>query len=83
MTPLEKIELLYDELVAHYDSGQDREIRAAAKLLLVALDKFRQHGGTHWTTLLDEYVNMAKENPEKFTKTIESQRGSGGKTFFA
>lgn len=83
MTPLEKVESLYDELVAHYESGQDREIRAAAKLLLVALDKLRQHGGTTWTSLLDEYVIMAKENPEKFTKTLKSQRGSDGKTLFA
>lgn len=83
MTPLKKVELLYDELVAHYESGQDREMRAAAKLLLVALDKFRQHGGTHWTTLLDEYVNMAKENPDKFAQVMGRQRGSGEQSFFA
>jgi hypothetical protein len=83
MTPLKKVELLYDELVAHYESGQDREIRAASKLLLVALDKFRQHGGTHWPALLDEYVTLAKENPAKFTKVIESQRGNNEKSFFA
>ena len=39
MTPLEKVEALYDELVAHYGAGEDKEIRAAAKLLLVALAK--------------------------------------------
>jgi hypothetical protein len=83
MTPLEKVELLYDELVAHYESGEDREIRAASKLLLVALDKFREHGGNGWTALLDEYIVMVKENPDKFVKILKSQRGSDGKTFFA
>lgn len=83
MTPLEKVEALYEELVAHYESGQDREIRAAAKLLLVALDKFREHGGANWKGLLDEYVNLVKENPDKFAKTLTSQRGPDGKIFFA
>lgn len=83
MTPLKKVELLYDELVAHYESGEDREIRAASKLLLVALEKFRQHGGIHWPALLDEYVTLAKENPDKFAKVMESQRGKNGQSFFA
>jgi hypothetical protein len=83
MTPLEKVELLYDELVAHYGAGEDREIRAASKLLLVALDKFREHGGNGWTALLDEYIVMVKENPDKFAKTIKTQRGNNGKSFFA
>ena len=74
MTPLEKVETLYDELVAHYESGEEREIRAAAKLLLVALDKFREHGGANWMALLDEYITLAKENPDKFATIIHGQR---------
>ncbi len=76
MTPLEKVEALYDELVAHYESGEDREIRAAAKLLLVSLDKFRKHGGANWMALVDEYITLAKEHPEKFAKILRGRRTS-------
>ena len=74
MTPLEKVETLYAELVAHYESGENREIRAAAKLLLVSLDKLREHGGANWMALLDEYITLAKENPDKFAEILRSQR---------
>ncbi len=45
MTPLEKVEAFYVELLEYYGDGDEREIRAAAKLLLVALAKFKEHGG--------------------------------------
>jgi hypothetical protein len=57
--PLRKVEVFYDELLAHYGSGEDREIRAAAKLLLVALDKFRRHGGQNWMSLVNEYITIS------------------------
>jgi hypothetical protein len=76
MTPIEKVEALYDELVAHYACGEEREIRAAAKLLLVSLDKFREHGGANWMALLDEYITLVKENPDKFEEILHDQRAS-------
>jgi hypothetical protein len=75
-TPMERAEALFDELVAHYGEGDQRELRAAAKLLLVALSKFRDHGGAHWQELLDEYVDALKHDPEKFARMLESNRGT-------
>jgi hypothetical protein len=52
MTPLEKVEALYQELVAWYGEGSDREIRAASKLLMVALLKLEStgdSGGKEWS----------------------------------
>lgn len=72
--PLERVEALYRELVAHYGGGEARELRAAAKLLLVALAKFREHGGPQWKSLLDEYVALIKTNPAKFERMLASNR---------
>jgi hypothetical protein len=73
--PLRKAEAFYDELLAHHGPGKDRDIHAAAKLLLVALDKFRRHGGQEWMSLVTEYITMIKENPEKFDLMMKCQRG--------
>ena len=75
MTPLEKAEALYEELVAHYGEGEDREIRAAAKLLLVALAKFKQHGGPRGIALAEEYLDLLKPDPDKFERILHSNRG--------
>jgi hypothetical protein len=75
MTPLERVERLYDELVEHYHEGDQRELRAAAKLLLVALDRLRRHGGPGWDDLLDEYVHAAKHDPERLRRMLEGNRG--------
>jgi hypothetical protein len=77
MTPLEKTEQFFDELVAHYGEGEDREIRAAAKLMLVALDKFKAYGGLHGVELAAEYLNLLRYDPEKFARIIISNRSSG------
>jgi len=77
MTPLEKAEALYDELVAHYGEGEDREIRAAAKLLLVALAKFKQHGGPRGIALADEYLDLLKHDPDKFERIMHGNRSEG------
>ena len=61
MTPLERVEALYDSLLAHYGEGEDREIRASVKLLLVALDRLKRHAGPHWRQLVNEYLEIAKE----------------------
>ncbi len=75
MTPMERVERLYEDLVAHYGEGERAEIRAAAKVLLVALAKFREHGGDGWMALLDEYVQALKLEPERFERMLESNRG--------
>jgi len=77
MTPLEKVEALYEELVAHYCEGEDREIRAAAKLMLIALDKFKKHGGPKGIALADEYLDLVKHDPDKFDRILISNRSKG------
>ena len=77
MTPLEKTEIFFDELVAHYGGGEDREIRAAAKLMLVALAKFKEHCGPRGIDLADEYLNLLKHDPEKFERIMQSNRSHG------
>ena len=74
MTPLEKTEAFFDELVTHYGEGKDREIRAAAKLMLVALAKFKEHGSPRGIELADEYLNLIKYDPEKFERIMHSNR---------
>ncbi len=54
--PLQQMDRLYEQLVSHYGDATDREIRAASKLLLVALEKFQQHGGPGWINLVEEYA---------------------------
>ena len=74
MTPLERAEELYRELVSHYGGAEDAGLRAAAKLLLVAIVELRRHGGAGWTELLDEYVQIAKQDPERFERMVEGNR---------
>lgn len=74
MTPMEAIESLYETLVGHYGEGDQREVRAAAKLLLVALDKMRLHGGPNWRQLVMEYVDTASDDPERFDQILEKNR---------
>jgi hypothetical protein len=82
-TPMERVEVFYAELVAHYGDGDARELRAAAKMLLVALAKFRQHGGPQWQQLLDEYVSAAKFDPERFERMLESNRATSSDELIA
>ena len=78
MTPLERVEIFYRELVAHYHEADDAELRAAAKLLLVAIAEIRNHGGREWQRLLDEYVQIAKQDPERFERMLRGNRGKSG-----
>jgi hypothetical protein len=79
---LRKAQALFDELASHCGSGADREIRAPTKLLLLlALEKFRRHGGPGWMSLLEEHIDMIKEDPEKYDRMIKCQRGEGGLSF--
>ncbi len=75
LTPLEKVESLFEELSDWYGEADKKELRVAAKLLIVALDKFSQHGGSDWRELVMEYVDMLKDDPDKFAKVMESNRG--------
>jgi hypothetical protein len=74
-TPLEKVESLYDELVDWYGDADKKELRVAAKFLLVSLEKFSMHGGNDWHDLVEEYIEILKNNPERFQKILESNRG--------
>jgi hypothetical protein len=78
MTPLERVEQLYRELVSHYGDAEDAGLRAAAKLLLVAIFELRRHGGAGWAELLDEYVQIAKQDPERFERMVEGNRTQPG-----
>lgn len=73
-TPVEQIESLCEALVAHYGDGADRELRVAAKMLLVALDQFRRHGGHGWSHMVWEYLNIAENDPEKFGRIMHANR---------
>lgn len=75
MTPLEKVEALYEELVAWYGEGRDREVRAASKLLLMALLKLSERPGCDWEGLIAEHVRMLKEEPERFRRVLDANRG--------
>ncbi|MEB4593003.1 hypothetical protein VSS37_18630 [Candidatus Thiothrix sp. Deng01] len=75
MTPLEKVEALYRELVVSYHEGDKREIRAATKLLMVALVHLKEHGGFAWQGLIEEYVIMLKNDPERFHNMLDANRG--------
>lgn len=75
--PLQKVDQLYEELVSHYDQAQDAEIRAASKLLIVALEKIQRFGGPDWEHLVTEYLTLIKENPQKFERIVKCQRYPG------
>ena len=75
MSPLEKTEALYAELVSDYADGEKREIRAAAKLLMVALDKIHEFGGHGWEGMVTEYLYILKNDPERFARMMDSNRG--------
>jgi hypothetical protein len=77
MTPLERVERLYLELVDSYGEGSDREIRAASKLLMVALIELKEHGGFGWQGMVEEYLLMLKNDPERYERMLDANRGEG------
>lgn len=79
MTPLERVEALYRELVDWYGEGTDREIRAASKLLMVALPKLKEHGGFGWQGMIEDYLIILKNDPQRYAKILEANRGEGKK----
>jgi hypothetical protein len=75
MTPLERVEALYHQLVADYGEGKDREVRAASKLLMVALLQLQEHGGPGWQGMVEDYVLMLKNDPERYRSMLDANRG--------
>lgn len=73
-TPTERVEDLYTELCRHYEKANDKEVRAASKLLLVALARLREHGGPQWDDTLDAYVRIAKRRPEKLFHMLNGSK---------
>jgi hypothetical protein len=74
-TPLERVEALYDQLVAWYGDGDHREMRAAAKLLMVALNKLKEHGGPGWEWVVHDYLHIINEDPERYARMMAANRG--------
>lgn len=74
-TPLEKIEALYTDLTTWYGDAEQKELRVAAKLLMVSLEKFSLYGGADWHNLVAEYMDILKNDPEQFQKILQSNRG--------
>ena len=77
MTPLERVERLYLELVDSYGEGSDREIRAASKLLMVALIKLKEHGGFGWQGMVEDYLLILKNDPQRYARMLDANRGEG------
>jgi hypothetical protein len=75
MTPLDKVEALYAELVDWYGEGEDREVRAASKLLMVALLELKQHGGVGWQGVVEDFLLMLKNDPERYQRMLDANRG--------
>jgi hypothetical protein len=75
LTPLEKVESLVKDLTNWYGDAEKKELRVAAKLLMVSLEQFSIHGGDEWHALVMEYVTTLQKDPEKFQKMLESNRG--------
>lgn len=73
-TPMTRIESLFEELVSHYGGGDDPELRVAAKMLMVALDRFRRHGGGEWSGLVREYTSIAVNEQERFERILNANR---------
>lgn len=74
MTPLERVEDLFRGLVAHYHEAQDAEVRAAAKLLLVAIAELKRHGGAGWAAIVYDYMAIAERDPERFDRILRGNR---------
>ncbi|MGB7931120.1 MAG: hypothetical protein WCH04_02670 [Gammaproteobacteria bacterium] len=75
MTPLEKTEALYEELVAWYEDGDKKEIRAASKLLMVALNKLHEFSVRDREILVKSYVDILANDSAHFQRMLDSQRG--------
>jgi hypothetical protein len=74
MTPLDKVEVLYNHLLCSYGGAPDAPIRAATKLLIVALHNLQQNAGADWLGIVQEYTDILRQDPEKFEKFLDVNR---------
>jgi hypothetical protein len=74
MTPLDKVEALYRHLVSSYGEAEDAEVRAATKLLMVALYNLKEHAGVQWHGIVMEYLDILREDPSRFESFMQSNR---------
>jgi hypothetical protein len=76
MTPLDKVEVLYRDLVQSYDGAKDAEIRSASKLLMVALYRLREHEQKQWQGIVKEYSEILELDADRFERFLESNRSN-------
>lgn len=74
ITPLAEVEACYETLLQHYGEAEDAGLRAAAKLLLVALVRLHQHD-EDWECLALEYIKILKFEPERYARLLAVNRG--------
>jgi len=74
-TPVEAVERLFADLVSGQVEAGGRELQAATTLLLVVLSHFRARGGPNWQALLDEYIAVAKGEPDRLERMLDGNRG--------
>lgn len=73
-SPIERVEQLYLDLVAHYAGGEQREARAAVKLLTVALARLAEHRPNDWERLVGEYVEIVRDQPGELERILDGGR---------
>ncbi len=71
---MDKVEVLYHDLVHGYGEARDGEVRAASKLLMVALYNLREHGGDQWSEIVEEYLEILKNDASRFEQFMQSNR---------
>jgi len=76
MTPLDKVEVLYQHLVQSYDGARDAEVRAASKLLMVALYSLKEHEGKGWRNIVWEYMQILEEDAQRFEQFMNYNRSN-------
>ena len=74
MTPLDKVEALFRDLVVSYGEAEDAEIRAASKLLMVALYRLRECTEAQWHGTAMEYMEILRDDPARFERFLQSNR---------
>lgn len=80
MTPLDRAEACYRDLVAHYDEGDNAHVRAATKMLMVSIERLQRHGGADWAEVAEDYLRIARDDPERFLRILKANRGGSGRS---
>lgn len=77
MTPLDKVEVLYQHLVQQsYEGAKDAEVRAASKLLMVALYSLKEHEGKGWRSIVGEYMQILEDDAQRFEQFMNYNRSN-------